>query len=123
MSFKEAYNILSDLGAFPFDDEFGEEPEINTIITQKDMERILAPVFQKAIDITKRLLQRNNTNGSDLAELILVGGPTHSPILRRMLKEQITEKVNTSVDPITVVAQGAAIYASNVMINVTYDFE
>ncbi|MDR1182910.1 MAG: Hsp70 family protein [Bacteroidales bacterium] len=114
MSFKDAYNILSDLGDFPFEDEFGEEPEINITVTQKDMERVLAPIFQKAIDITRELLKRNNMNGSDLDELILVGGPTHSPILRRMLKEQITEKVNTSVDPMTVVAQGAAIYASNV---------
>jgi molecular chaperone DnaK len=82
------------------------------------MERVLAPVFQKAIDITKELLSRNNLNGGKLDALILVGGPTHSPILRRMLKEQITENVDTSVDPMTVVAQGAALYASIVDIKI-----
>ena len=30
-----------------------------------------------------------------------------------MLKEQITDKVDTSVDPMTVVAKGAALYASS----------
>ena len=56
------------------------------MVTQKDMENVVAPIFQKAIDITKDLLKRNNLKGSDLGALILVGGPTYSPILRRMLK-------------------------------------
>lgn len=55
--------------------------------------------------------------GADLDKLILVGGPTHSPILRQMLREQITENIDTSVDPMTVVAKGAALYASTVEIN------
>jgi molecular chaperone DnaK len=83
------------------------------------MERVLAPVFQKAIDITKELLSRNNLNGGKLDALILVGGPTHSPILRRMLKEQITENVDTSVDPMTVVAQGAALFASTMDVEIS----
>lgn len=46
--------------------------------------------------------------------LILVGGPTYSPVLREMLKEQITPNVDTSVDPMTAVAKGAALYASGI---------
>ena len=117
MSFKDKYPILSQLGDLPFEDENGEEPEIDVEITQKDMENVLSPIFQKAIDITKELLKRNNLKGSDLGALILVGGPTHSPILRRMLKEQITENVDTSVDPMTVVAKGAALFASTISVS------
>jgi molecular chaperone DnaK len=69
-------NILSNLGDLPFEDENGEEPEIDVLVTQKDMENVVAPIFQKAIDITKELLKRNNLKGSDLGALILVGGPT-----------------------------------------------
>ena len=116
MSFKDSYNILSNLGDLPFEDENGEEPEIDIIITQRDMERVLGPIFQKAINITKELLTRNHLTGSELGALILVGGPTHSPILRRMLKEQITENVDTSIDPMTVVAKGAALFASTIPI-------
>jgi molecular chaperone DnaK len=118
MSFKDAYQILSQPGDLPFEDEYGEEPEVDIAVTQKDMDRVLSPVFQKAIDITKELLKRNNLRGDDLDALILVGGPTHSPILRRMLREQITENVDISVDPMTVVAQGAAIYASTIGIEI-----
>ena len=117
MSFKDTHNILSSLGDLPFEDENGDEPEIDVLVTQKDMEMTLSPIFQKAIDITKGLLKRNNLKGSDLGAMILVGGPTHSPILRRMLREQITEKIDTSVDPMTVVSKGAALFASTVSVS------
>ncbi|MDR2970154.1 MAG: Hsp70 family protein [Tannerellaceae bacterium] len=117
LSFKDTHHILSNLGDLPFEDDNGEEPEIDVAVTQKDMENAVAPIFQKAIDITKDLLKRNNLNGSDLDALILVGGPTFSPILRRMLKEQITENVDASVDPMTVVSKGAALFASTITVS------
>lgn len=117
LSFKDSHHILSDLGDLPFEDDNGDEPEIDVLVTQKEMEKVVAPIFQKAIDITKELLKRNNLKGSDLGTLILVGGPTYSPILRRMLKEQITVKVDTSVDPMTVVAKGAALFASTISVS------
>lgn len=118
LSFKDSHHILSDsIDDLPFKDDNGDNPEIDVLVTQKDMENVVAPIFQKAIDITKELLKRNNLKGSDLGALILVGGPTHSPILRRMLKEQITEKVDTSVDPMTVVAKGAALFASTISVS------
>jgi molecular chaperone DnaK len=117
LSFKDSHNILSNLGDLPFEDDNGDEPEIDVLVTQKDMEKVVAPIFQIAIDITKELLKRNNLKGSDLGALILVGGPTYSPILRRMLKEQITDNVDTSVDPMTVVAKGAALYASTISVS------
>jgi molecular chaperone DnaK len=117
LSFKDSHNILSNLGDLPFEDDNGDEPEIDVLVTQKDIENVVAPIFQKAIDITKELLRRNHLKGSDLGALILVGGPTYSPILRRMLKEQITDKVDTSVDPMTVVAKGAALFASTISVS------
>lgn len=117
LSFKDSHNILSNLGDLPFEDENGEEPEIDITITQENMENVLAPIFQKTIDVTKDLLKRNNLRGPDLGTLILVGGPTYSPVLRRMLKEQITKNIDTSVDPMTVVAKGAALFASTISVS------
>lgn len=116
LSFKDSHNILSNLGDLPFEDDNGEEPEIDVTITQKDMENVLAPIFQKAIDITNNLLKRNNLNGADLGALIMVGGPTFSPILRRMLAEQIC-KPDTRIDPMTAVATGAALFASTISVS------
>lgn len=109
LSFEDTYNVLSNLGDFPEDDD-GEEIELDLDISQEDMKRVLAPVFQRAIDVCKKLLKRNNLDGSKIGSLILVGGPTYSPVLREMLKEQICEP-ETSIDPMTSVAIGAANYA------------
>ncbi|MCU7614840.1 Hsp70 family protein [Chryseobacterium sp. GMJ5] len=116
MSFKDEANILSDLGVIKGEDDNGEEFELDITVTQSDMERALGPIFQKAIDICKKLLERKNLKGSSLDSLILVGGPTFSPVVRKMLEQQIC-KPDTSVDPMTVVSKGAALYASTVEIS------
>jgi heat shock protein hsp70 len=118
LSFNETHNILSDLGDIPGEDDNGEEFELDITVTQADMQRALAPIFQKAIDIAQKLLERNNLKGGDLDSLILVGGPTFSPVLRGMLEKQIC-KPDTSVDPMTVVSRGAALYASTIDLSET----
>ncbi|MDC9721606.1 MAG: Hsp70 family protein [Urechidicola sp.] len=111
LSFKDSYNLYKE-DRCGIDDD-GEEIEIDVTITQSDIERVLAPVFQKAINLSLSLLERNNLKGSSLGSLILVGGPTFSPVLRKILEEQIC-KPDTSVDPKTIIVKGAAIYASKI---------
>ena len=98
-------------------DEDGNEFALSIDITQDDLIPVFEPIFQKAIDKTKQLLQKKNLKGSDLDCLILVGGPTYSPILQKMLKEQITENV-IAKNQMTSVAIGAALYASTQNIGV-----
>ena len=110
LSFADSYDVISNLGEYTEDDA-GEEIELDFEVTHEQMKTTLGPIFQKAIDISKTVLKRNNITGEDLNSLILVGGPTFSPVLREMVTKQICAP-NTSVDPMTVVARGAAIYAS-----------
>ena len=66
LSFKETHNILTNLGDLPFKDDNGKEPEIDVEVTQEALDIVISPILQKAIDITKGLLKRNNLKGSDL---------------------------------------------------------
>ena len=111
LSFKDHEDIVSNLGDLG-EDEDGEEIELDLSLTQAEVFDVMRPYFQKAVDICKNLVQRNNLNGSQISKLILVGGPTHSPLIRQMLKEQVTPNVDTNIDPMTAVATGAALYAS-----------
>ena len=120
LSFKAHEDIISNLGDLG-EDEDGEEIELDLTITQTEAFDVMRPYFQKAVDICKNLLQRNNLVGSQINKLILVGGPTHSPLIRQMLKEQITPNVDTSIDPMTAVATGAALYASTLDAEVADD--
>lgn len=118
LSFEKETIITSQLDEFGEDDD-GEEIELDMTITVDDINKVMEPIFQKAIDICKNLLKRNNLTGSDITELVLVGGPTFSPLLRSMIRTQLTDKVNTDVNPMTAVAYGAALYASGL----TYEGE
>lgn len=111
LSFKDHEDIITDLGELG-EDEDGEEIELDLTLTQAQVFDVMRPYFQKAVDICKNLIKRNNLDGSQISKLILVGGPTHSPLIRQMLKEQVTPNVDTSIDPMTAVATGAALYAS-----------
>lgn len=111
LSFAQCYDMTTDLGDLGNDDE-GEEMELDLTLDAATVNSVLAPVFQRAIDICKRLLERNRLGGEQIQSVILVGGPTYSPLLRGMLREQIADRVDTSVDPMTVVTRGAALYAS-----------
>jgi molecular chaperone DnaK len=117
LSFSDSHNVLSELGDIPGEDDAGKEFELDINISQSDLEKVFEPIFQKAITLCKNLISRNNLSGSQLAALILVGGPTYSPILRRMLNEQVTDKVDTSCDPMTAVAKGASLYASTLNVS------
>jgi molecular chaperone DnaK len=113
LSFKIHTDVTSQLDEFGNDDE-GEEIQLDLVITQEQIKHALTPIFQKTVDIAKNLIERNGLSGNDLDKLILVGGPTYSPILREMLREQITPNVDTDIDPMTAVAKGAALFASGI---------
>ena len=120
LSFKDKEDIISNLGDLGEDDE-GEEIELDLSVTQTEAFNVMRPLFQRAVDICKELLARNNMNGEQINKLILVGGPTHSPLIRQMLREQISQNVDTSIDPMTAVATGAALYASTMDNDVAED--
>lgn len=120
LSFKDHEDIISNLGDLG-EDEDGEEIGLDLTLTQAQVFDVMRPYFQKAVDICKNLIQRNNLNGSQITKLILVGGPTHSPLIRQMLREQVTPNVDTSIGPMTAVATGAALYASTLDAEVSDD--
>ena len=110
MSSKEEYYYLSPepLGL----DDDGKDIEIDINVTTEDYSKTMEPIFQRAIDITQKLLLTNNVNHESLESILMVGGPTLSQTFRSMVKNQICDRINTSIDPMTVVAKGAALFAS-----------
>ena len=100
------------------EDDNGEEMDLEITITKGQLIDAIGEQYQKAINICKNLLKRNGLNGKDLSSLILVGGPTYSPIIREMLRKEVTPNVDTSINPMTAVARGAALYASTIDANI-----
>lgn len=113
LSYSDSDTIYLEAGDWG-EDEDGEEIELEITISRQELEDAIKPILQKAVDICKTLMLRNNIPYGKLSHLILIGGPTFMPLLRKMLREQVTENVETGINPMTAVATGAAIYASTI---------
>jgi molecular chaperone DnaK len=95
------------------EDADGKEIDFEYIFKQEEVHKLCIPYFQKAIDCVKTLLKRKQLTIDDIDELILVGGPTQISSFRKMIEEQL-KTPNTSVDPMSGIAIGASIFASNI---------
>jgi len=72
----------------------------------------MEPLLEKCCILAQEALVGARLVGADLDRILLVGGPTQSPLLRAMLSARLGAPVNFSADPMTVVGRGAAVYAS-----------
>lgn len=113
LSFQQNTDLLKTYpGDIDLKDDDGKDLCLNIDFNQEILHTLLEPIHQRAIDLALKVVERNNLTKNDLDAVILVGGPTLSPVFQKMIKTQISDKIDTSVNPMTVVAKGAALFAS-----------
>lgn len=88
-----------------------ETVTFETEISRNDIIRAAEPAVMKAVNIALRVLSEKGLSPSAVEKLIFVGGPTLAPYFRDMVKERMRIPCDLSMDPLTVVARGAAIFA------------
>src|SRR5207244_10488359 len=70
------------------------------------------PLVERSIAVCRRLLDAHGLQPEQLGRIVLVGGPTVMPVLRHRIQEALGAPFGEGLDPMTLVAQGAAIYAA-----------
>lgn len=81
-------------------------------INKNELIKVAEPFILRSIEICKKVLKDKGISSKDLAKVILVGGPTLAPYFREIIESELGVNPDFSVDPLTVVAKGAAIFAS-----------
>lgn len=104
----------------PFDDAAGERVEIDLQLTRDDLITVAKPFILRSAKICKRVLDEKNLSPSAVEKTILVGGPTLAPYFREILAETLGIPLEFSIDPLTVVARGAAIFAGTQQLELQY---
>lgn len=95
-------------------DDSGASIAFEFTLKRSDVERLMEPFVARTIDISRKVLTDKALAPENVERVILVGGPTLTPYLRERLKDKtdgLGIDLDFSVDPLTVVAQGAAIFA------------
>lgn len=81
------------------------------VITRKLFEELNKDLFQKILAPVETVLAEGHLEKEDVDEIVLVGGSTRIPRIRRMISEYFGKEPNTSVDPDLAVVTGVAIQA------------
>lgn len=111
------------LEIFDIDDDNGEPIEFECEITRAELEALISDTVDRSIAIAKKALEGAGITADKLDKILLVGGSTFIPLVRQRLTEVFKVDLDSSLNPMTVVAAGAAIYASTSVIDVDEDVE
>lgn len=95
-------------------DDGGQPVRFEYELKKGDVERLAEPFILRSINICKNVLADKRLGTSSIEKIILVGGPTSMPYLRNRLSDKndgLGIPLDFRVDPLTVVARGAAVFA------------
>lgn len=109
LSFKDYININFTLDS---------KKKINFLLTKKKFINLIKPLIKKTIKIIYKILKESNIYIKDICKIILVGGITRIPYLRKTLNKLFNNKILFNINPDKVVSMGAAIQA-NLLVNNT----
>ncbi|MEM9490117.1 MAG: Hsp70 family protein, partial [Myxococcota bacterium] len=90
----------------------GREVDPDYTLDRATLEQLCAPILDRSLAVCSRLLEARGVGRDQIARIVLVGGPTVMPVLRQRVTAQLGAPLIEGCDPMTLVAQGAAIYAA-----------
>jgi Fe-S protein assembly chaperone HscA len=80
-------------------------------ITRAEMERLLEPLVNKTLGPCRRALADAGMTPADIDQVVLVGGSTRVPLVRRRVQALFGKPPHSQLNPDEVVALGAAVQA------------
>ncbi|MCK6680792.1 MAG: Hsp70 family protein [Thermoanaerobaculia bacterium] len=87
------------------------EIDVDLVLNRATLDALALPVIEKSIEVCERLVLANGVEKGKLHRVVLVGGPTAMPVLRQRIRERLQIPVAEGLDPMTLVAHGAALFA------------
>ena len=88
--------------------EHGDEIKIELRLSREHFEQMIAPYIRKTIAWCGKTLREADVEPSDVRHIILVGGSTRTPCVRRRVEDFFGQPFLSDIDPDKVVAIGAA---------------
>ena len=102
------------------EDEDGKSIDDISSITRSEFEAVIKDTIDSTAKMLRKILTRNSLRPQDLKFVLMVGGATYTPFVRKRIEELLGIRVNTGIDPTNAIAVGAAYFAATKEINFGY---
>ncbi len=105
-------SVTASLESCQFSDEDGNLVDLEGFeLSRNQVSSLAEPLIVRASEICLRVLKEKGLDPSAVERTVLVGGPTLAPYFREILTATLGIPLDFSVDPLTVVSRGAAVFA------------
>jgi molecular chaperone DnaK len=94
-------------------DENGSDIYIDIEITRSRLEELIEPSLLQTIEVTRSIIKANGYSNNDIDRIVFVGGPSKMPWIRERVPQELGIAADLTIDPMTAVAIGAAIFAES----------
>lgn len=84
-------------------------------LTRERVEALTADLAQRVTEATREVLESSSLTPQGLDAVVLVGGQSRAPLVRRRLEESLGVPVRSDVDPLGAVALGAALLGHSLL--------
>jgi len=95
-------------------DQAGEEIYVDISIDRGRFGELIAPWVEESIEAARATLDKAGLRPHDVERVVFVGGPTHYKPLRDKVAFELGIAPSTDVNPMTAVAEGAALFAESI---------
>jgi molecular chaperone DnaK len=111
---EEAKKRLSFEACTPLIEEFiaekdGRALHLKMELDRREYEELIRPLLDKTVRCVDAALADAQLHAQDIHKIILVGGSSRTPLVQRLLQEQLGQQPHFEVDPDLCVALGAAV--------------
>ncbi|MEK6821922.1 MAG: molecular chaperone DnaK [Thermoproteota archaeon] len=90
-------------------------------ITRAKLDELIRPIIQRCKPSMEKALEDAKLSKSDINKIVMVGGPTRIPLVKKFVGEILEKEPESGIDPMEAVAMGAAIQAGIIAGDVTSD--
>ena len=114
-----SYHLAADIEMgeiFPDDDSTFEYT-----LSQEELEQLSMPVVKRVEDTIKTVLFDSRLGTEGIDKLILIGGQTRMPLVRKIVEDYMKTAAEGGLDPMSCVANGAAINAAILQGKLSYE--
>jgi molecular chaperone DnaK len=87
----------------------GRRSDFEFSLTQTDLRPHIEPLVRRTVPVCYDALRGAGVTPTQIDEIVLVGGTTRLPLVREIVEQTFGKRPQTSINPMSVVAVGAAI--------------